>query len=439
MARRGGQVDVTGSVPIQGAGGAGTAGGGAGGAGGFTDGTLVLDGEAGGLPPGLPPELIPDPNAGAPPGGDGELLTQAVVVATGGESRAVLCPTTGACYPGHGGGGGYSAAGEDGAAATGGAVTTGTGGEPFGTPYLANPETGAPLTVGGTGGAGGGGNSDGIGDGSITPGTGGGGAGGYLQLSVGGALLIGPTARLLADGGNAYQAPAYGGNGGGGAGGAIKIQCNGLVTFETGPAGTAPIVRAQAGVANQSPTADFDANNIVDYAGNGLHSAGGAGAPGRIRIESLAGFAAIAATNCGTSIILYTQPYNIPLTGVCPVATIGYFEEGGQIRSEARTLPFPVAREGGVQDLSAVLAAPELAFQSSLLPANTRVKVLLEGARESLDVPGTPGEFYGLVSDPSLIGGAEYLRLRFLLFADANGGNVPAIDFVNIPIDFAGP
>ncbi len=67
------------------------------------------------------------------------------------------------------------------------------------------------------------------------------------------------------------------------------------------------------------------------------------------------------------------------------------------------------------------------------------MRLLVQGAAESLEVPGTAGEFPSSVEDPSFLNGSSYIRLQWYLYSDAITGNVPSAEEVEIPIDFVPP
>ncbi|MCI0650299.1 MAG: hypothetical protein L0Z55_00300, partial [Planctomycetes bacterium] len=221
-------------------------------------------------------------------------------------------------------------------------------------------------------------------------------------------------------------------------GGSIKIQGGGLMVFETaaGPAPNGPIISALGGAANLTPTADFEPNGIIDYAGNGLTTAGGTGSVGRIRIESSIGFNTLPPTNCGTSIITYTAPNNRPTVGICPPPVVFPFEAGTQLLSTASTLTYNASQAGGVRNSETQFAPPTIGFLPFVQPAGTAVRVLFEGARESLDTPGRPGPFAGMVDDPAALNGAEYIRMHFQMYSSGTSFGVPTLDRVALPISF---
>ncbi len=431
----GGQVNLYASPPLAGEGGLPGAGGGPGGTGGIATGDEVIDGARGGYPPPLPDEHRaeggdeyrnePDPPPADLPGG-----SFVVLPAVGGESLNSGCGA--ACRPGHGGGGGYALDGSDGATPSDANAASGQGGRAFGSDGLVNPQTGAPLPVGGTGGAGGGASYR---SGVTVPGSGGGGAGGYFQLSVSGTVVFGATARILAAGGRASQAPVAGGSGGGGAGGAILLEGDGTMIFETGSDGSGPFVSALGGVANLAPTADFDPVPGADYSGNGP-GLGGNGAPGRILIRSRIPFNTEPPTTASPIYLEYPLAANAPSSGVFPPPSVGTLAQAGSVFTWATTLPYRVAQEDGSLNRDARFSLADLSVTPLGDPPEVAVRVRFEGAEESLDVPGTPGAFHGLVEDPSHLDGADYLRMTIFFYTPVTGSPVPVLDEIVLPIDF---
>ncbi len=182
-------------------GGAG-AGGGVGGQGGLAQSGLLTDGEDGGIPDGVPANLI---YGGVPPGGDpgGTIPPDLIAASTGGQAAEGSAAT---CTVGGGGGGGYADSGSNG---TGASECTdpqfpdaGQGGSAYGTasfivPDPDNPGSSLPLNVGGLGGAGGGSIYDTDSDTEI-PGSGGGGGGGYFEITASGPMVIHSTAGIFA-------------------------------------------------------------------------------------------------------------------------------------------------------------------------------------------------------------------------------------------------
>ena len=447
----GGQIDVITDPLTPGAGVAGPGGpaGGFGGAGGFDDGTDLVDGAMGSLPTNLPAELVGDPlNSPGNPGGPAP--APLAFPSTGGESISLDDADVPAVpfYPGHGVGGGSATDGLGFGSVVGPVQQEGTSGEPgtsYGTLFLQHPINGEPLRVGGSGGSGGGSNSN-VTNAINSPGTGGGGAGGYLELTVSGALVVGAQAQILANGGNAYQSLEFGGNGGGGAGGVIRIEGDGLVIFETDDDGNSPVISAAGGLANLEPTIDLDLDDVPDYGplstfpSNGQTSAAGNGAAGRVVIRAPIPFNTNPDAGCDIEVFSDdgTPPGTTgtkPLAGICPEASVGAFLLGSSVLSSARTLPFNVQIAGGVRNGSLEFLPATFDFSPPIQPDGTDVVVLFEGAFESLDAPGQPGPFFGLVEDPTQLNGVEFIRMNFFLFANLGTSAVPTLDAVTLEAD----
>nr|MBK7063554.1 hypothetical protein [Deltaproteobacteria bacterium] len=118
----------------------------------------------------------------------------------------------------------------------------------------------------GSGGGGGGGDE----------GTGGGGGGGALRVATTGALSLGATARLLANGGPGFRSACGGGASGGGSGGVVFLY--------------APMVTVTAGAA---VSAVGGAGGVRGASNGGL---GGSGGLGRIRLSATPGMCTLAGT-----------------------------------------------------------------------------------------------------------------------------------------------
>ncbi len=292
---------------------------------------------------------------------------------------------------GGGGGGGHGVAGSSGIGAL-----SGQGGDNYGSIFFTNPLTGGPFPFGGSGGAGGGGSANTSGLYDHSPGTAGAGGGGYFELSVVGALTVTPNAIIHARGGDAFRAPLFGGNGGAGSGGGVLARCDGTVNF-------LGLVDARGGMANVSPTgAPYTVSGVVN---------GGNGGGGRIRIESTVGFAA---------------------PGVATVsATIGEFREATQFRTRARSKPRAITNRDGVHwDMIAIHdVLSDYAFLGSPSPGST-LEFQFEGAPESLDRPGSPGEFTGPFTSLDQLGDAAFLRVIYNIYSDTSTGGTLEIDFV---------
>ncbi|MFQ5655378.1 MAG: hypothetical protein ACE5GW_11690, partial [Planctomycetota bacterium] len=400
--------------PQPGAGGLAGAGGGAGGGGGSTRAAGLEEGHAGEFPPSMPLSLIDDdpPYGGGGPGG-GPLPVPLAWPAEGGET----VEGDAGCSAGAAGGGGHAVAGDDGSTILNLCGIDGGGGSIYGAtlflvPDPQDPEDSIELLVGGAGGGGGGGHHDAATQ-AESPGSGGGGGGGFIELTAGGPLFIRAGAAFLARGGNAFMAPENAGNGGGGAGGAIRLRGGSLTVLESGPEG-GPLFDVTGGSANvdPSPLNPGYAPNLQPSAGHGGH--------GRIRIESALGF-----STGGESL------------DVAPMPTLGSFVTGDMVLSRATSLPYTVTAAGSaVRGAPAHFQSPQVVLGTAPLPPGTDIVALFEAARESLDVPGTPGPFEGMVDDPALLDGAELIRIHWFLYGDATTGAVPSVDQITLPFGF---
>ena len=94
---------------------------------------------------------------------------------------------------------------------------------------------------------------------------------------------------------------------------------------------------------------------------------------------------------------------------------------------------------GGVRSPNARFLDPLITFSPPSLPAGTSVVVLFDGAFESRDIPGTPGEFFGLVEDSSVLNGVEFIRIHFFMFSSTVSLAVPGVSEVQLDIDFDDP
>lgn len=409
-----GVVDVSGQdggIPVYtntltatpGAGGAGGAGGGSGGAGGTATTTDVGLAGAGGMPPTMPPQLIDNGPPIGGGGGGGVTPGTLAVPAQPGESTV----GTGVCNAGAGGGGGYTFLGESGFSLASCPVA-GDGGTPFGSTFFlvpdpANPPSSILLLVGGGGGAGGGGFSDGVGT-VVSPGSGGGGAGGFFQISSGGQLKVHPTASIFAVGGDAYRAAQDGGNAGAGAGGAIRLQGQSRVEIDTGSE-----FDVRGGLANQVP-----AGAGLTYTPNS-DSTGGDGSSGRIRVETPLGFAD------GTAL------------AINPALTSGLFATAGLTERIGLTLPYRVSANGVSVVRPVDFDFPIVQYAVPLPAQGAHVIPLFQGAFADPSNIGAPGPFFGLVDDPSLLQGVDFVRGVYLLYASQT--EQPVIESIELPFD----
>ena len=405
-----GRIDVSGqdgglpdftdvANPVPGIGGLAGAGGGVGGSGGSGNSMMMITmPEAGGLPPNMPPQLISSSpplggggNGGSPVPGDPAVAAQPGVSLVGDGSG---------CTASSGGGGGYAADGGNGSAASG-CPSAGIGGTGYGATFFlvsdpANPSEPIELLVGGGGGAGGGGFTDGV---DVVSGTGGGGAGGFLQISAGGQLKIHATAQILAEGGDAFQAPFNAGNGGGGAGGAVRLRGESRVEIEEGA-----LISVLPGLANQT-------NPAATYIENGEQT-GGDGTYGRVRVETPLGF------SDGEEL------------AVTPAFTFGPFATAGLAERRAISTPFRTSPDGATVRSPANFLDPIVTFLNPL-PADAHVITLFEGANPAQSNPGVPGTFFGLTDDVTDLDGAEFIRLRVFLYSSEM--NSPEIDSIELP------
>lgn len=392
----GGTPDVDVDPPVGGLGGPGGPGSSVGGDGGAVISAAdFTDGQDGALTH-LAPFGLLDP---APPfsggGSPGDPFPPPVVGAAGGGES--VADVAGPADAGPGGGGGYATSGDDGLGSADSAAA-GLGGSAYGSNvFTLAPISSERLPVGGGPGAGGGGHIESMSTAfDSAPGTGGGGGGGYCQISVVGILNFEVDAEIIATGGDALRAPFKGGNAGAGAGGGVFVQCDGVAEFR----GT---VDVRGGDANGAPTG-------VSYAPNSDLEAGGDGANGRIRVETPTGFVADGALE------------------ISPLPSIGTFEEAAAILTTAVSTPYILTVNGGAQSAGPVTFDPPII--TSMEPAGSSVKVLYSGAKYSLDVPGTIGDFAGFVDDPNKLEDPDFVILHFYLF---NGGMNPEIDMIELP------
>ena len=404
--------DLVAVPPPGGAGGTPGPGGGFGGAGGsVTDASTFTPGSDGGIPPGVPVELI---DTGVPPGGDpgGTVPPDLIAAPTGGQSTAGELPL---CTVGGGGGGGYA---EDGANGTGAGncdpvfPLAGDGGSNYGASSFLVPDPLIPgqsiaLEVGGVGGAGGGALFN-TGTTTALASTGGGGGGGYLEITAGGPLTIQATALIKARGGNSYFAPEGCGAGGAGAGGAIRVRGKSVVVIEPGAT-----LDVRGGEANTIAPGglSYDISNST--------SSGGEGSPGWVRVETPLGFA--------DGINVQPEPIN------------NEFFSFSKELSSAFSVPYRLVTDSGI-----TLGLNEISngvfTQISGDGGNLgNLKVLYEGFAVSDTSGGLIGPSLGVVSDPAALGDrAEAIRMIFLLYQDFAGGSfAPTLD--SAEIDFSEP
>ncbi len=456
--------------PQHGVGGEPGPGGGAGGDGGFVtfvDGdlsnkapanTLPQPGQPGGLPPGVPEawDQTPVP-IGRGSGEDDLVVFPALTRPTGGATaRGQPCDTEdnpGPCETtaGGGAGGGNSSAGGDANVSSGPAIAfppfapeaSGAGGSVFG---ISNLRFGGDFwPYGGVGGAGGGafpqvsasykqgiappgsvvfgGVQSPLPKASHAPGTGGGGGGGVLRL-VAENLLLRETGRILSRGGDAFQSIDLGGNGGGGAGGNVLIQARNSISIAPGAS-----IDVRGGRANQSVPFDT-AQQLPVYEGN-LNRAqlalvdsffggvGGDGAPGRVRVE-------------------VPVDSNAFVSGFNPSVSGGSFSIGAA-RSVGVSLPFEVAVGPGqtVRSVGMNLEAGLVRYHDFGLPLGTSSVVLWEGAPESLDRHGFPGEFRQRVKDIRELEEREFVRFRVPLLTNVLSQETQSLREVRVRYSYA--
>ncbi|MGE4620324.1 MAG: hypothetical protein AAEJ04_11010 [Planctomycetota bacterium] len=393
------------NAPLSGVGGSAGPGGGVGGAGGVALAASLSDGEDGGIPAGVPAELI---DTGVPPGGDpgGTVPPNLISAATGGQSATGSLAT---CTVGGGGGGGYA---DDGGNGNGAGSCTdpefpeaGQGGSSYGAasflvPDPIDPEISISLNVGGLGGAGGAGIFD---TDSSTPmaATGGGGGGGYLEITASGPMVVQPTAQILAFGGNSFLSPEGASGGGAGAGGAVRLRGRSVVRIEPGA-----ILNVSGGFANQDPGGAYPIDNST--------SSGGAGGPGWVRVETPLGF-----SDTGIDVI--------------PVPVEGSFSLFEAPMSSAASKPYSLVSDSGSSFTNLALESATVQLLSGS-PAN--LQVLYEGYGISESSAGGTGPLLGIVSDPALLRDPQSVVIRFFLFQDpVNLGFTPVVDSVSMGFD----
>ena len=412
-----GTIDVSGSdagvpdlsdptIPLPGASSSAGPGGGSGGEGGFAYEASQSPGEDGGIPAGVPPEMIYD---GVPGGGDpgGTVPPNLISAATGGQSAEGSLAT---CSVGGGGGGGYAAEGINGNGA--GSCTdpefpeAGQGGSSYGAasflvPDPLDPEASISLYVGGLGGGGGAAIYD---TDSETPmaSTGGGGGGGFVEITANGPMVVSATGQILASGGNSFLAPEGAAGGGGGAGGAIRLRGRSVVIIESGS-----ILNVTGGFANQVPPGD-------PYPIDNSTSSGGGGAEGWVRVETPLGF-----SDTGIDVI--------------PAPIVGTFSLFEAPMSTAASNPYSLVSDDGSSYTNLEL---ESIVVDLLTGSPLNLQVLYEGFGLSDSSAGGIGPPIGIVSDPALLRDPQAVILRFFLFQDVvNPGFTPVLDEVTVGFD----
>jgi len=141
---------------------------------------------------------------------------------------------------------------------------------------------------------------------------------------------------------------------------------------------------------------------------------GANGAPGRIRIEVPAGSGIFA-------------------TGINPMISTGPFLTD-IAESVAVSVPVQLGLgPGGVaRSILLDIDAPQVIL-SPIQPPGTRVKVLWQGARESLDIHAGVGTFSPPVDDPRLLGEAEYVRFLIYFHSNVVTRNSQAVQEIRLP------
>ena len=257
----------------------------------------------------------------------------------------------------------------------------------------------------------------------FAPGTGGGGGGGFLYIAAAN-LQLRSGARLIARGGDAHQSIDLGGNGGPGSGGNIFLRVVNNLTID--PSTT---IDVSAGLANRLPPTN--PNGLPIYEGNirpqlndppaleGIHfgGIGGEASNGMIRFESSSdsGIAAL-----GHNPNISAGPFLLDVvqsTGVSRVFRMGL--GGGNVATS------PALRPGAAQVVFNVLQQPP----------GTSAVVLWEGASESRDVHGRPGELEQLVQDPRQLRNSEYVRFRVYFLSNFEGQRTRSIQEIRLPYE----
>lgn len=365
--------------------------------------------------PGLPGELSPvvpeafdrTENLVGGAGSQAALGFLEVTRSAGGGARLDPdCGTDCTDTAGGGGGGGNLEFGVDGQVVGGGDLA-GVGGSHVGVDSLRF--NGGLFLTGGSGGAGGGPSSNVSqayknrqtgsaifrGEADYAPGTGGGGGGGVLHLAVRGSLTVHAGAKILANGGDAYQSIDLGGNGGGGAGGTILIQAVNALKIEPGSR-----IEARGGRANLAPPRELGSNLPLHEGnfrnGTATGGLGGAGAAGRIRIE-----ASESSTLLDPSGVINESIYG---------GVVAPFAEP----SVGVSRPYRMGIGPGL-----ALLTHELEVVSQLVnvgefgvPEGTRVNLLWQRAPQDLDNYATVGPFEQLRPSIEDLNDGEYVRFQ---------------------------
>jgi len=377
-----GEAGTTAGATTSGVGGAAGPGGGSGGDGGFIE---VFGGEV---------TLLDPATAGEFGGAAGESTSLAGAPGTN------TLP-----HGGPGGGGGGSFRGGDGIDPANPSLTlvapAGLGGAPRGD---------ARLTVPVGGGGGGGGGACALRLSSSTSlvakhGGGGGGGGGALEIVARGTVTI--DAALSANGGDGGDGNggSQPGAGGGGAGGTIALRATGGIVF--GDQATLSFLGGLGGSAVGT---------------NPLR--GGDGADGTLRLET---------PNDFSEVVLPTNPAP-GFDAAVVTAAHDLFETAGYLLSRGRTLPYRLTTSDGVTVGAPILLGPAtIDGAPGTIPGTTFVAALFEGAAAHPTDRANAGEYFGYVSDPSQLEGAEFIRVWWYLYGTP--ANLAGVDRLAIPYD----
>lgn len=335
--------------------GAGGAGGGSGGSGGFFvagSPAMVLAGEDGALPFGV------------------------ILGAAGG--GALTNPTPdGSSVSGAGGGGGFAEVGLVGETGFGPAGTPGgVAGSTLGAADFRDPLDLTQVVIhGGSGGGGGGGSAQELSfpPGVTMPGAGGGGGGGGLWVAVQGTLTVTATAIFDLTGGNGTDnTNPFAGAGGAGAGGGLLISAG---SIDLGAA----VVMAIGGTGG---------------VGAGSATAGGDGAPGRIRFETSD---AVGGGPTGT---------------IEPAAVVRVFSDTTDL-SIGQSLPIPLVGDEGFPTFGGGLDAFQA--QPAIQTTPAEVRILWGVWQADPSDPTVPREFTGFTENLGALPAGEFLQFKIFL------------------------
>jgi hypothetical protein len=352
--------------------------GGAGGAGGSRGGAGNPNGTMGESPCGAPGESPPEveaagvcPDCGAPRAGGG----------CGGVRDGVL--------PSGGSGGGHATEGEG----PGGGIA-------YGNDAITN------LRIGGSGG-GGGGNTAGDTFASDLFGGSGGGGGGVIAFEVGQRFTL--SGRISVAGGRGGNgAPLGGGGGGGGSGGALRIRAASAEFFPS-----AELV----GVGGSGGRSPFD-----------FGLPGRAGAPGRVRIETLeppSGLGCVAVADPAPSV------GDLVLSGT--VVSIGASLHYDTIAANPR-----YEFDGADPETGAMRArSGDVAFADGI-PRGSTGRIEFFGADEDAAAPGSPdlATEIGPVTNVAFLDGKRFIRYRIEFVVDVAQANGASFAIERLSIRF---